>query len=138
MEKVIVNVGWAEKNFCATFGENVPGAVVLTSSSWDGLMKEAKETLDFHVEGLVEDGDDVPQWLVDGDYELEFKCVDTAALLQSLGQYASLAAISHATGINQNLLSHYANGMKNPRPQQRQRILEGIHNIGARLMAVAL
>lgn len=31
---------------------------------------------------------------------------------------------NRTTGINQHQLSHYANGLKNPRPQQRQRIVE--------------
>lgn len=136
MEKVNVMVGWCDKNFGATFGEEVPGAVVLTAKTFDELQKEAEETLKFHVEGMLEDGDAVPQWLADGDYELVYHFDDTAALIRSVGQYASLAAISHVTGINQNLLSHYANGIKKPRPQQRQRIVEGIHSIGQRLMAV--
>jgi hypothetical protein len=50
--------------------------------------------------------------------------------------YASIAAISRASGINQHQLSHYANGIKKPRPAQRRRILDGIHKIGRELMAV--
>lgn len=136
MEKVRVDVQWCDKNFGASFGENVPGAVVLTAKTFEELIKEAEETLRFHVEGMVEDGDDVPQWLRDGDYELEYNYVDVATMLRACETYASLAAISRATGINQNQLSHYATGMKRPRPEQRQRIVDGIHHIGARLMAV--
>lgn len=134
--KVNVFVEWCDKNFGASFGEEVPGAVVFTAKTFDELQREALETLQFHVEGMLEDGDDIPQWLADGDYELVYHFVNTAALIRSVEQYASLAAISHVTGINQNLLSHYANGLKNPRPQQKQRIVDGIHAIGARLMAI--
>ena len=99
-------------------------------------MKVAEETLRLHVEDLIEDGDEVPQWLRDGDYELEYNYVDVVTVLRACESYASLAAISRATRINQNLLSHYASGLKRPRPQQRKRIVDGIHHIGERLMAV--
>ena len=52
-------------------------------------------------------------------------------------RFASMAAISRATGINQRQLSHYATGLKTPRPKQRQRIVEGLHKIGRELMAFA-
>ena len=81
MEKIEVNVSWCDKNFGASLGENVPGAVVITAKSYDELLDAVRETLKFHVEGMVADGDDVPQWLRDGDYEFEFH-LDAAALLQ--------------------------------------------------------
>ena len=136
MEKVRVDVQWCDRNFGASFGENIPGAVVLTAKSFEELTKEAPETLRSHVECMLEDGEEVPQWLRDGDYELEYNYVDVATLLRACEDYASLAAISRATGINQNQLSHYATRLKRPRPEQRKRIVEGLHHIGARLMAV--
>jgi len=36
------------------------------------LQKESKETLDFHIQGLLEEGDMVPEWLRNGDYEFVF------------------------------------------------------------------
>ena len=136
MKKIRVDVQWCDKNFGASFGENVPGAVVFTAKTFDELVNEAEETLRFHVEGMLEDGDDVPQWLRDGDYELEYNYIDVVTLLRACESYASLAAISRATGINQNQLSHYATGIKRPRPEQRKRIVDGLHYIGRRLMAV--
>ena len=135
MEKIIVNVSWCNKNFAASLGDNVPGAVVFTADTFEELQREAKESLEFHVQGMIEVGDDVPQWLVDGDYEFEYVYLDTAALLRSSERFASLAAISRATGINQRQLSHYATGAKIPRPKQRKRNVEGLHNIGRQLMA---
>jgi len=135
MEKIIVNVSWCNKNFAASLGDNVPGAVVFTADTFEELQREAKESLEFHVQGMIDDRDDVPQWLVEGDYEFEYVYLDTAALLRSSERFASLAAISRATGINQRQLSHYATGLKKPRPKQRQRIVEGLHKIGRQLMA---
>ena len=136
MEKIVVNVQWCDKNFGASLSENVPGAVVFTAKTFPELQKEAKESLYFHLECLQEDGDEVPQWWLDGDYEFEYNLVDTATVLRAYEPYVSLAAISRATGINQHQLSHYANGIKVPREQQRMRIIDGLHSIGRRLMAV--
>ena len=136
MEKIIVNVAWVDKNFGASLGDNVPGSVVLTADTYEKLLQEVPETLRFHVEGMVEDGDDVPQWLVDGEYEFEYHLQDVATVLRAYEPFVSLAAISRATGINQHQLSHYATRMKTPRPEQRRRIVEGIHKIGKQLLAV--
>lgn len=133
MERVTVNVQWCGSNFGASFSDNVPGAVVFTAKDIEELQKEANDTLAFHVEGLVADGEQVPQWLIDGNYEIVFKYADVATLLHACEPYVSLAAISRASGINQGQLSHYANGMKKPREEQRRRIVESLHSIGRRL-----
>lgn len=54
MEKIIVNVAWCDKNFGGSLGSNVPGAVVFTAPTFEALQKEAKDSLEFHVEGLME------------------------------------------------------------------------------------
>ena len=136
MEKIRVDVQWCDKNFGASLGDNVPGAVVLTAKTYEELLREVPEALRFHVEGMVEDGDDVPQWLIEGDYEFDYHLADVATLLRAYEPYYTLSALSRATGINQHLLSHYANGLKNPRPQQRRRIVEGMHKIGRELLSV--
>lgn len=136
MEKIKVDVQWCDKNFGASLGNNVPGAVVLTAKTFEELKREVPETLHFHVEGMIADGEDVPQWLSDGDYEFEYNLLDVATMLRAYEPYYTLAALSHVTGINQHLLSHYANGLKHPRPQQRKRIVEGMHEIGRLLLAV--
>ena len=134
-ERIIVNVSWCGKNFSASLSENVPGAVVFTAKTFAELQKEAEVSLDFHLEGMHEDGDEVPQWWLDKNYEFEYQYADTATMLQVFSETVSLVAISRATGINQHLLSHYANGLKRPRPQQRQRIVEGIHKLGRQLLS---
>ena len=135
-ETIKVFVEWADKNFSASLGDNVPGAVVIAAKDIIELKKEVVETLRFHVEGMLADGDEVPQWLADGDYELEYDYVSAAALIHACEPYATIAALSRATGINQRQLSHYANGLRNPRPEQRRRIVEGLHSIGRELLSV--
>lgn len=75
MEKIIVDVAWCDRNYGGSLGSNVPGAVVLTAPTLEALQKEAKESLEFHVEGLVENGEDVPEWLKNGDYEFEYNII---------------------------------------------------------------
>ena len=137
MEKIRVDVQWCDNNFGATLGENVPGSVVVTAKSYEDLLKEVPETLRFHINGMLEDGDDVPQWLRDEDYEFDYNLVDVATMLRAYEPFITLSALSHASGINQHQLSHYANGIKHPRPQQRQRIVEGMHKIGRTLLPIA-
>ena len=75
MEKIIVDVAWCDRNYGGSFGSNVPGAVVFTAPTFEALQKEAKESLEFHVEGLMENGEDVPEWLKNGDYEFEYNII---------------------------------------------------------------
>ena len=135
MEKIKVFVDWCDKNFGAAVDNNVPGAVVVTAKNYEKLQHDVAEALRFHVEDMLADGDDVPRWLAEGDYELDYQ-LTTAALLRTCESYATLAAVSKVTGINQRQLSHYANGRKTPRPAQRQRIVDGLHKIGSKLLAV--
>ena len=75
MEKVIVDVAWCDRNYGGSLGSNVPGAVVFTAPTFEALQKEAKESLEFHIEGLMEIGEDVPEWLKNGDYEFEYNII---------------------------------------------------------------
>ena len=136
-KKIIkVYVEWTDKNFCASLSDNVPGSIVITAKNIIELKREVAETLKFHIEGMLADGDEVPQWLVEGNYEFDFDYLSAAALIKACEPYASLAALSRATGINQRQLSHYANGIRHPRPEQRKRIVEGMHKIGRELLSV--
>lgn len=135
METIKVFVSWCDKNFGATLGDNVPGSVVVTAKTYEELQSALSEALRFHVEGMVEDGDDVADWLKEGDYTFDYS-LDTAALLQRLSKYITISAISRVTGMNKRQLSHYANGTKRPRGPQRSRIVEGLHKIGKDLVSV--
>lgn len=87
METIIVNVSWSGKNFNASLSDNVPGAVVITDKTFDGLKKAVASTLEFHIQGMINDGDDVSAWLTDKDYTLYFK-INAAALIRIREQHA--------------------------------------------------
>ena len=75
MEKIIVDVAWGDRNYGGSLGSNVPGAVVFTAPTFEVLQKEAKESLEFHVGGLMENGEDVPEWLKNGEYEFVYNII---------------------------------------------------------------
>lgn len=133
--KLKVNVSWSGKNFCCAWSDDEAGSVVVTAKTLDQLKENFAESLKLHIEGCVADGDTLPQYLVDGDYELDFS-LDTAALLRDAETYTTMAALSRACGINQKQLSHYASGQKQPREAQRNRIINGLHLIGSRILAL--
>lgn len=130
-----VEISWSEKNFCCGWGYEGVGAILCTNKTLPRIKQDFEESLLFHVESMVEDGDQVPEWLASGDYEIVYT-LSASALLRNAESFTTMAAISRATGINQKLLSHYANALKIPRPAQRQRIVDGLHMIGRQFLAV--
>lgn len=130
-----VEISWAEKNYCCGWGYKGIGAVLCTNKTLSGVKQDFEESLRFHVEAMIEDGEQVPGWLASGDYEIIYT-LSASALLRNAESFTTMAAISRVTGINQKLLSHYANALKIPRSAQRQKIVEGLHQIGRQFLAV--
>ena len=58
-EIIKVCVEWTNRNFCASLSDNVPGVVVITAKNIIELKREVAETLRFHVEGMLADGEHV-------------------------------------------------------------------------------
>ncbi len=130
-----IEVSWTGKNFCCAWSDEDAGSVVATAKTLRKLKEDFEQSLKWHIEGCVADGDILPEYLVNGNYELEYE-LDTAALLRDAETYTTMAAISRASGINQKQLSHYANGIKQPRPMQRARIIAGLHVIGSQILSL--
>jgi|SRR5574344_38044 predicted RNase H-like HicB family nuclease len=135
MKKIKVDIDWCDKNFGASLVDYAGNSIVVTAKTYEGLLQEVDAAIRDHIDGLISDGDNVPDWFKNKEYTLDYK-LTTAALLRTCEPYASIVAISRATGINQQLLSHYANGIKRPRAGQRKRIVDGIHLIGKKLITV--
>lgn len=133
--KLHIDVSWTGKNFCCAWHDDEAGSVAVTAKTLPKLKEDFEQSLKWHIDGCVADGDTLPEYLVNGNYELEYD-LDTAALLRDAETYTTMAAISRASGINQKQLSHYANGVKQPRPLQRARIIAGLHIIGSQILAL--
>lgn len=76
-----IEISWSEKNYCCGWGFEGIGAVLCTNKTIEGLKKDFKESLRFHIEAMVEDGETVPEWLASGDYDIEYT-LSSAALLR--------------------------------------------------------
>lgn len=133
MEKINVNISWSGDNYCA--GIEFMGAVVVTNKLLTKLYTDIETAFKFHIEGCLADGDLVPEAIAEGLYEFEYS-YEVSALLHRFDGILSRAAIARATGINERQIAHYAAGLHSPRPNQRKRIVDGIHNIGKELISV--
>ncbi|MCL1933952.1 MAG: CopG family transcriptional regulator [Candidatus Azobacteroides sp.] len=136
MEKVNVSIGWSGKNYCASAqGDDLNGVIASTHQTIEGVKDEFESALRFHIEGCLQDGDILPEWLVSGQYELIY-VLETSALLHSLDGILTRSAIARISGINERQIGHYASGYRTPRPQQREKIINGIHAISHELASV--
>lgn len=135
-EKILtITISWTGGNYCCGWQDPEGGMVVATDRNLESLKTGFAESLALHIEGCVADGDKLPLWLINGEYTLDFQ-LDTSALLRQAERFTTMAALSRACGINAKQLSHYASGIKHPRPAQRQRILDGLRLIGSQVMAL--
>jgi hypothetical protein len=136
MVRIQVKVGWSGNNYsCVADDSALNGIVVVTNKALEGLKKDFQESLQFHIEGCLQDDDHLPEWLISGQYELNY-VLEASALLHSFDGILTRSAISRVTGINEKLLGHYASGYRNPRPKQREKIIKGIHAISQELASV--
>jgi predicted RNase H-like HicB family nuclease len=137
MEKIKVLVGWADKNYSATTDDynRLNGIVIATGDTFEKLQTKFDLALKFHIEGCLSDGDTLPEWLLSGNYELEYELA-TSALLHHIDGIITRSAIARVSGINERQLGHYASGIRNPRPEKRKQIINGIHRISRELASV--
>ena len=129
MEKIKVFIDW-DVNFGAV-SESVPGCVA-TGKTFEEAKENYISALEFHLEAL--DKKDVPKEL-QGNFELEFEFT-AQALLHRFDKILTRAALSRVTGINERQLGHYVSGYRNPKPQQKQKIVEGFHKLGKEFLSV--
>jgi predicted RNase H-like HicB family nuclease len=137
MEKIKVLVSWSENNYsaCTDDYSSLNGVIIATGKTFDKLKAEFQSAIKYHIDGCLSDGDVLPEWLKNGNYELDYE-LQTSALLHRLDGLVTRSAIARITGINEKQIGHYASGIRNPRPKQRQRIINGIHSISRELASV--
>lgn len=135
MKKINVEISWEDKNYCCGWGCEGFGAIVCTNKDLESLKSEFEDSLKTQVADMLANGEEVPAWLAEGDYRIQYSLA-VSALLRQAERFTTMAVISRYTGINQKLLSHYANSIKKPRNTQRERIVRGLHAIGQQFLAV--
>ena len=137
-KKIRAYVSWGDNKFMASLGDVLPGTNKFVAITFAELQIEIEKGLESIIKAMVANGNKVPRWLANIEYKFEYKFLDVRSLLNAYSPYISLAAISRVSGINQNQLSQYANGLKKARPKQMKRIMEAIHRIGEELTAVVV
>jgi predicted RNase H-like HicB family nuclease len=131
MHKITVNIDW-EDNYGA-YCEEVSGCLA-THKTIEGVKQAYIEALEFHLDGLHADGDEIPA-VMQGKYRLDF-VLNVRALLHYFEGVLTRSALSRVTGINERQLGHYITGHRKPRPEQRKKIVEGLHRIGKEINSV--
>lgn len=130
MEKIKVIIDWDE-NFGAV-SDFVEGCVA-TGKTFDEVKENYASALEFHLEGLEKS--EIPKEL-SGTYELEFE-LTAQALLHRFDKILTRAALSRITGINERQLGHYVSGYRNPKSEQRKKIVEAFHQLGEEFLSVS-
>ncbi|MDR0572427.1 MAG: type II toxin-antitoxin system HicB family antitoxin [Tannerella sp.] len=134
MEKVVVTVELSENNYSA-YLEDLPGCVS-TGKTFDELKSNIREAVDFHLAGMREDGDDIPEQFTK-KYQFVFR-FDPQSLLQRYNGIFTNFALERITGINQRQLQRYASGVSRPRRPQAEKIEKALHKLGKELLIVEL
>lgn len=129
MKKLLVHITWSGDNYCA-HSDIVLGCIT-TGHSIEEVKCNYAEALELHREG-IEEGEELPDWVIRGDYEFEYELA-VPALLKHYSAYISLSAIGRAAGIRPKQMSHYLNGVRVPRTKRREDIVSALHRIGAEL-----
>jgi predicted RNase H-like HicB family nuclease len=135
MEKIKVLVSWCDGNYAVGTGE-IGGAVLATGKTYEEAKRQFEDAFTFHVEGCIADGDQLPEWVVNKEYEFEYE-LQVSAILNYFDGMLTKAAIARVTGINQRQLGHYATGKSIPRPPQREKIINGLHRLGKEFCSVS-
>lgn len=113
----------------------LPGCIA-TGKTIQETKNSIVSAVEFHLEGMVEDGDEIPEFFA-GEYKLTFE-LDIQTLFEWFSGLMTKKAVSKLTGMNQSLVSQYANGEKVPGPKQRRRIEQALHKFGEDLCSVSL
>lgn len=134
MEKVKIFVGWNGNYSAAPANEAI--VCIVTGKSLEDVKQNMEESLRAHLDWMREDGDDIPSEFV-GEYELEYE-LNGRALVHYAEGLVDRGALARLSGINRIQLGHYLTGRSTPRPQQVERIKNGIKAIAAQLTALSL
>ena len=130
MEKVLVTIELTDNNYSA-YLEQLPGCVS-TGKTFEELKRNIAEAVEFHLEGMVKDGESIP---FEKKYELAYK-FDMESLLHHYNGIFTNSSLERLTGINQRQLQRYASGKNKPRKVQSIKIKNGLHQLGKELLSV--
>ena len=132
METIKVILEKSDTNYSAYIPE-LDGCIA-TGDSIQETVENIEEAVAFHLNGMKEEGLNIPE-LFQNDFRFVYK-IDFESLFDWFSGVLTKSGISKLTGMNQSLLSQYANGMKKPSSKQTKRIEQAIHNFGEELLSI--
>lgn len=132
METIEVTICKTNTGFSAHM-EEIPG-IATTGKTIKEIKENMWKAVKFHLQILKKDNEPVPKCL-QGIYDLVFN-IDIESLLSYYKYIITQTSLSRITGINPKLLSHYAKGLKVPRPKQTEKIIDGLYGLGIELLSL--
>lgn len=135
MEKLVIQIG-ASSDHYGGFAVNCEG-IYGAGNTVEECKANILEGLKLMIKYSDKSNCKAPQWLINGDYEIEYR-YDTQSILNHYSTVFTKPALERLTGINQKQLHHYATGLKKPRLEQRKKIENALHNLGNELLTVQL
>ena len=126
MEKYKIIVEKTSTGYSA-YSHDVLG-VVSTGKNWENVKQNFSEAFQFHLDGLKEDGEEIPQ-----DYKLEFG-LDLAQFFEHYSIF-NVSALAKYLEINPQLLHQYKEGHKNVSEKTSVKILKGVHRFAEELLS---
>ena len=132
MENILVVLEKTDNNYAAYIPE-LEGCVA-TGSNIQEVKNSLEEAVSFHLDGLRESGTEIPD-VFQKDFNFNYR-MDMESFFEWFQGVLTKAGISKLTGMNQSLVSQYANGFKKPGKKQIERIQNAIHAFGQELQQV--
>ncbi len=133
MEKVDIIIEKTDTGYSA-YSNDVLGCVAV-GDTLDDVKVKMTEAIESHLEVLREFKEDIPEKL-QGEYSFDFK-IDIKTFFEWASGILSQTGVAAISGINKNLVSQYANGIKKPGEKQLRKIESAIHKFGAELQSIS-
>lgn len=130
--QVLATIERSETGYGA-FIDEVPG-VAVTGDTIEEIKESLALALKMQVEGMIEDGEAVPEKLR-GEYELSFK-MDVESFFKWMGSVVQQTGLAKLVRLNRSLVAQYASGTKYPSASQRKKLENGIHKLGEELLSI--
>jgi predicted RNase H-like HicB family nuclease len=133
METVKVILEKTDTGYSA-YTDDVLGCVAV-GDNLDEVKLNMTEAIEFHLEGLQEFNEEFPE-VLQGEYTLDFK-MDIPTFFEWASGIVTQTGLAKIAGINKNLVSQYANGIKKPGDKQLRKIETAIHQFARELQMIS-
>lgn len=120
------------KDQYTAYAENVEGIY-----GGGDTVEQAKASIEKSIRLIKKHNKEKAPKILLSDYQLVYK-FDTQSLLNYYKGIFTNASLERITGIRQKQIQHYASGLKKPRPAQKKKIQDSLHELAHELMAVEL